>query len=185
MVHRLIQLTNGSDDLGDYIRAAGKVKRFHTDTLIRVPTVADHTWHVLTLFDQLWPDDFSVAVARAIMYHDLAERSTGDLPAPVKWYAPRLKEALAAVESDIEAVYCPKPVMHLPEELRLKIKYCDMLELVLTVKDEYMLGNRTLHHIHQNGHEAALALLSKIDPNGEHDQAWEQLNELSVGNFDY
>jgi 5'-deoxynucleotidase len=53
------------------------------------------------------------AVAVAALYHDASEILTGDMPTPIKYYNPQLRDAYKAVES----VACQKLLSMLPEEL--------------------------------------------------------------------
>lgn len=53
-------------------------------------------------------------VAVAALYHDASEILTGDLPTPIKYYNPAIRDAYKQVES----VACDKLVKMLPEELQ-------------------------------------------------------------------
>lgn len=48
------------------------------------------------------------------LYHDAPETLTGDMPTPVKYYSPRIREAYAQVEQSA----CEHLVSMLPEDLR-------------------------------------------------------------------
>jgi len=54
------------------------------------------------------------ACATAALYHDASEILTGDLPTPIKYYNPAIKNAYKQVEQ----VACQKLLATLPEELR-------------------------------------------------------------------
>lgn len=54
------------------------------------------------------------ACATAALYHDASEILTGDLPTPIKYYNPAIKNAYKQVEK----VACQKLLATLPEELR-------------------------------------------------------------------
>src|SRR5574344_399549 len=56
----------------------------------------------------------SGAVAVAALYHDAPEIITGDLPTPIKYYNPAIRDAYKQVES----VACDKLLSMLPPELR-------------------------------------------------------------------
>ena len=53
-------------------------------------------------------------VTAAALYHDASEILTGDLPTPIKYYNPSIRDAYKQVES----IACEKLVKMLPEELR-------------------------------------------------------------------
>lgn len=52
--------------------------------------------------------------ASAALFHDASEILTGDLPTPIKYYNPEIRNAY----KQVEAVSCQKLLAHLPEELR-------------------------------------------------------------------
>ena len=64
------------------------------------------------------------AVAVAALYHDASEILTGDMPTPIKYYNPDIRDAYKQVES----VACDKLLGMLPEELRPD--YGDILQPV-------------------------------------------------------
>ena len=53
-------------------------------------------------------------VAAAALYHDASEIITGDMPTPIKYYAPEIRDAYKRVE----AVACGRLLAMLPDELR-------------------------------------------------------------------
>ena len=63
-------------------------------------------------------------VAAVALYHDASEIITGDMPTPIKYYAPEIRDAYKKVE----AVACGRLLAMLPDELRPD--YDDVLELV-------------------------------------------------------
>ena len=52
--------------------------------------------------------------AAVALYHDCSEILTGDLPTPIKYYNPAIKQAY----KQVEAISCEKLLALLPEELR-------------------------------------------------------------------
>ena len=81
-----------------FLREAGVVPRCHT---FGAPdptyTIGQHSWNATNLLLLLHPDPEPVLI-KAIMWHDAAERFTGDVPAPVKWNNPILGQELDRVE---------------------------------------------------------------------------------------
>ena len=53
-------------------------------------------------------------VAAVALYHDASEIITGDMPTPIKYYAPEIRDAYKKVE----AVACGRLLAMLPDELR-------------------------------------------------------------------
>ena len=61
----------------------GEVKRYHTMPTIGEQTVANHSWGVAVILSWLKPDISPKALLKALT-HDVAEKQTGDMPAPTK-----------------------------------------------------------------------------------------------------
>lgn len=82
-------------------REGGAVRRFHACN----PTglhydVAQHSWGALNLLLLLHPCP-SLVLVKAVQWHDVPERWTGDVPATAKWARPALKEQLEAMEEEV------------------------------------------------------------------------------------
>ena len=81
-------------------------------------------------------------VAAVALYHDASEIITGDMPTPIKYYAPEIRDAYKKVE----AVACGRLLAMLPDELRpdyddvLDCADGEVLELVKCV-EELKAGN--------------------------------------------
>jgi len=78
---------------------AGEVVRYHNHSGIDKQTLAQHQWGVAMIVHHLEPHS-GVALLMTALTHDLAEYHTGDLPAPVKWSNPQIKEMLDKMEDD-------------------------------------------------------------------------------------
>jgi len=79
----------------------GEVKRYHTMSIIGEQSVASHSWGVAVILNWLKPDISKTAILKALA-HDVAEKRTGDMPAPTKWNNPDLAKELSVVEKNIE-----------------------------------------------------------------------------------
>ena len=92
------------------------------------------------------------AVAVAALYHDASEILTGDLPTPIKYFNPQIREAYKQVETvacdkltamlpqDLQPVYgrilrCPD------EEIRKLVKAADKLSAHIKCLEELKAGN--------------------------------------------
>ena len=99
------------------------------------------------------PDPEKCAVAA--LYHDASEILTGDMPTPVKYYSPAIREAYRQVEQ----AACDKLLSTLPEELREEfrplltetagtleerriVKAADKLSALIKCVEELAQGNR-------------------------------------------
>ena len=74
-------------------RCGGRVERCHVIPHLGSYSNASHSWGVAMLMHYLWPKDFP-RLAIYCLSHDIPEAWTGDIPAPVAWAVPELKEAL-------------------------------------------------------------------------------------------
>lgn len=123
------------------LRDAGAVKRFHVMRSNTVQTVAEHTWGVVSLVNELVPDA-SKELLLAALYHDMHERATGDMPSTAKWMYPFLARAMRTAEHawNIENSCNFEDTLSKAEKAILH--FCDYLELLLWSIEQCKLGNR-------------------------------------------
>ena len=125
----------------------GLTQRWHT-----VPgmeqNVAAHSWGVATIILTLNPCP-SIQLIKAALFHDCAEKYTGDVPATTKWLNPLLKEMLEEIEQRWERELGITTV--LSEYEKLWLKAADMLELVLFCEHCERLGNTYATEIKHRG----------------------------------
>jgi len=121
-----------------------RVKRFHTQSLIERQTVGQHTANMLALAFTLHPDP-SYELIRAITFHDVAERFTGDTPHPVKNGTPELRQLLNKIEN--EAARHFEFDESLSESDSRWMHALDMLECMLAGEHELYMGNQYAHRI--------------------------------------
>ena len=132
------------------IRKGGRVERFHTVPVAgNKQTVASHSWGVASLIIELFPEDAkNTELLKACLYHDMAEYSVGDVPAPTKW---RFSE-LAKVQSEIENQVLKETgfewSLSYREEVLLKI--ADMLELLFYSVEQKEMGNQYFRKVFSN-----------------------------------
>lgn len=123
------------------VRRSGNVKRFHTMPLIGEQTVAAHSWNVLVILLEICPNP-TTRLLRAAVYHDAAEYATGDSPSQAKRRDHRLKTILDELETK---VYEEMDIdMSLTPAERMFIKVADLLEMLFYVREQRLLGNRSL-----------------------------------------
>ena len=133
------------------VREAGWVQRMHTTPHHRPHTVAQHSWSMAAMLLLLHPDP-SRELIQAALFHDVAERWTGDMPAPMKWWInPEIGIAMAHAEAGIliELGLANK----LSEEETKWLRALDILDLYLYAKDELNLGNRHMQEVHDVCHD--------------------------------
>jgi 5'-deoxynucleotidase len=127
--------------------SAGRVKRYHIHHLNSPQSVADHTFGVAAIVSILWPYS-SVELLRAAIFHDIAEKFTGDMPGPVKREYPELKKLM----DDAERVVMLRMGLikyhedSLSPEDRKKLKAADYMEALLFCIAEETSGNRHISY---------------------------------------
>ena len=96
-------------------------------------------------------------VAAAALYHDASEIITGDMPTPIKYYAPEIRDAYKKVE----AVACGRLLAMLPDELRPD--YDDVLDCA--DGDSNWSRRRTSYPPHQDqGGQRGVSPRRRADP---------------------
>lgn len=129
------------EELVRCLREAGAVERCHTLPHCGSYTVGQHSFDALSLLLVLHPAP-SVALIKAVLWHDVAERWTGDVPAIAKWADPELAELLEASEERILRKLGVQPPRELPVEDCMWLDAVDKLELWLWAKGQLRMGNQ-------------------------------------------
>lgn len=120
-------------------RAAGAVKRWHTWPVLHGETVAEHSWNVLRILLQLFPDA-PREVLVYVTYHDLGGVKTGDLPYPIKRDNPVLKETMDRIETESwreQGISCEPITAY----WKARVKVCDMLDMWEFGIHDYLMGS--------------------------------------------
>lgn len=124
-------------------RCAGNVLRYHTWPTLQKQTVGDHTFHVIRIYMEVWPDDFRDCgvLLEYLIYHDMSEIATGDLPYPIKMKNPNLKSVMDQLERDHGYDMGRSPIL-LEEPYKRRAKLADLAEMYEFGKHELRLGNK-------------------------------------------
>lgn len=132
-----------------YFREAMNVKRFHTESLIREDTIGHHSANVAGIIMYLYyPEIPSGNLLAAALCHDVAERTTGDIPATAKWECLGLKHELVNYELKVhqdKQIHVPDYILS-NDELNM-LKFADSVELGMKCMHEREMGNRTVEPI--------------------------------------
>ena len=149
-------------------RLAGQVRRYHTWPIVGQQTIADHCWQLMRIYLAvvIRPD---VHMVQHIMFHDVGEHFTGDVPYPVKRDNPTLKIEMEFLELRSQAQQLQywdsfKPIALLPDEQKL-FKQIELIEMAEFGLDQVCLGNshgmiiadRCLRSVYENKPCAGLA----------------------------
>lgn len=130
------------------LRDAASVLRYHTARTLRSQTLACHSHGVAVLVIHVLPTA-SRELIQAALFHDLAEKLTGDLPAPVKRACPELNIAVSVLEQRFATEHGIDITLTSHEQSVLK--WCDTMELVLWCREEMEMGNRYAYDIFNRG----------------------------------
>jgi len=128
------------------IRAGNRVKRYHTQEILKEERVGQHCANVCAILIDLYhphlpPADLLVYALR----HDVAEQYTGDMPANVKKERPALKVAMEEVEMDWELEHWPRSR---PTDVDMAVfKFADAMDCALKCCEELLMGNRMVTHM--------------------------------------
>lgn len=116
-------------NIKDSLRHAGGVKRYHTWPTTQTQTVADHTYHVIRIYSEIFGPP-SWDVLHYLIYHDSPEVVSGDPPFPIKRDNPDLKAAYDKLDDKFyEEMFGGNPAEHLSHVERVRAKVADLLEM--------------------------------------------------------
>lgn len=132
----------------------GHVLRYHTrPEIMDGQNVAAHTWRTMVILNTLWPNTTKDCLLK-MLYHDIAESETGDVPATTKWKYPELEKILVNIEQDHEkSLGVGDNNYLLINEERLKCDVADKLELVFHCYRLMQQGNTLAHDVFVKGTE--------------------------------
>jgi 5'-deoxynucleotidase YfbR-like HD superfamily hydrolase len=122
--------------------AGGNVKRHHNYPILDRQSVAEHTWRMIVIYDRLWPNELTIETLRKILYHDVSEYKTGDVPANTKWRSPELANELARLQREDDDRLGIS--IQVSDEEFNRVKFCDRLELMIFALEQRRLGNRNV-----------------------------------------
>ena len=152
MVNQEYVMTIGASNTREVLNVleGGEVKRYHTLATIGEQTVGSHSWGVALILNWLKPDISKTAILKALT-HDVAEKQTGDMPAPTKWNNKKLALELSTVEKGIEQKLGID--YELTAEEKEFFKQSDLFELLLYCVNQRSLGNTNVNVVFSNGVE--------------------------------
>jgi len=142
--------------LAKAVREGGMIERVHTVPSHGTYSNAEHTYGALSLLFVLYPGTPSMNLVKAMLWHDTAERWTGDVPGPMKYSIPELARLIEEVEL---ACFAEMGIdFDLTEDEKKWLRAIDKIELWLWSHDQLALGNlnadeiqRTLYDLFMTG----------------------------------
>jgi 5'-deoxynucleotidase YfbR-like HD superfamily hydrolase len=121
-----------------YLREASNVERAHTLPHHGSYTVGKHSYDAVMLLLALNPSA-SPELIKAVLYHDLGERFTGDVPTPAKHADGEMARRLDQAEAKARDFLALGVTLTADE--RVWLHAVDKVELLLWCKDQLALGN--------------------------------------------
>lgn len=129
-----------------YLHAAGRVKRYHSED-IPAQSVGEHCYGVASLIGCI-VEEPRAELLLAALWHDAAEKLTGDVPYPSKHaLLGQVSIALANLEDRIDALFDLRQPLTNDEKIVLKV--CDHLELMLYCLHQIRAGCEYAHGPYQ------------------------------------
>ena len=126
-------------------RLAGQIRRYHTWPIVGQQTIAEHCWQILRIYmavvEQV--DPFMIT---HIVFHDIGEHFTGDIPYPVKRDNQHLKEEIDFLEQKsymTQLHYWDSfHMVRLNDEEKKLFKLIELTEMAEFGLDQVCLGNQ-------------------------------------------
>jgi len=151
-------------------RSAGHVLRYHTWPHLRPQSVAEHSWQLVRILVQIWPlvpQEYIIEV----LFHDIGERGTGDMPYPTKANDPELKTRMDIAEADVRRRMAKEwqslvlGQAPLSEGAKIIVKMCEFIEMWEWALDELALGNKNAALVEQRCRDGIMQCYRKINFN--------------------
>jgi 5'-deoxynucleotidase YfbR-like HD superfamily hydrolase len=130
----------------------GHVVRYHTrPELADGQNVAAHTWRAMVILQTLWPEVSKNCLIH-MLYHDVAEAETGDMPATTKWKYEDLALLMNKVEREYEqSIGVGLADWEITETEKALCNIADKLELVLHCTRMMQQGNMLAKDVFMKG----------------------------------
>jgi 5'-deoxynucleotidase YfbR-like HD superfamily hydrolase len=139
--------------------------RFHTAPTIKENTVGQHSFNMLLIAEYIYDQATPVELLRAIIYHDLHEATTGDMPWPIKRH-PAIREGIKQIEKEVNIeINATYEVTGYYEKM---LAFIDIIEAMFFLLQERRLGNRNHNKIYNRalrvaGEYAKVLAVAKAD----------------------
>ena len=148
-------------------RMAGRVTRYHTWPRLREQSVGEHTWQLMRILDCVWPE-MPVRVWRTVLWHDVGEIATGDMPYPVKRNNTILGREMdrlehEAIEKILEKWRPTGELLALKGDERTIVKTCELVEMWEWGLEETAMGSRFGRIVADRCQPAAYEMCRRIE----------------------
>lgn len=133
-------------------RRAGRVTRYHTQTLLRQEDVATHTFGLMNLLAIMTGGQIRCEVMLTAMAHDMGEYASGDIPSPVKRaLGQEASDEIKGIEdSAMQDIHFNGGLWKISDWEYLLLKTADNLDGLLKCIEEKRMGNYTIEECGEN-----------------------------------
>lgn len=145
-----------TDHVTDRSYLSGEVRRYACWPVIVQQTVGSHTWGVYHVYWRIFGIP-SAEVALYIHLHDAEEIVVGDNPFPMSSQFPSLRTAKDEMEK-VARQRLNLPDLEISDEDQVRVKICDLLEMMMKGMQEREMGNLLATPIVERTRTAALNL---------------------------
>lgn len=151
--------------LGEFEARLSDVPRWGIVRTIQKQSVDQHSFRVALMVTRLAVEFFGVAaddyetlykLSRYAMLHDQDESFSGDMPSPAKF---AIDEVALAEKFASRVLETPE----LPDNLKVIVKIADIVEAIIFMHHEIMMGNSSVHRIQRSLVDALSAAVLKSD----------------------
>ena len=120
------------------IYKGGMVKRYHNRPILHVQNNAEHQYLVASIAILLYPE-IDKQLLINILWHDIYEYETGDMPWIIKLENPNIKKAIVEIEEKCKIKY--NLTTNLNEQEHHLLKLAEYFECMIFCLEERKLGN--------------------------------------------
>lgn len=133
-------------------RRAGRVTRYHAQTLLRSEDVATHTFGLMNLLVIMTGGTIRGELLLAALAHDMGEYATGDIPSPVKRAMDQdSRDEIRALEDiAMVAIHENGALWKISDWEYLLLKSADNLDGLLKCIEEKRMGNYMIEECGEN-----------------------------------
>jgi hypothetical protein len=160
-------------------RMAGQVLRYHTWPSHTRQNIADHTWQLMRIVLAIWPDAPRDVLVE-LMFHDVGEVGTGDIPYPIKKDNPSVGREMNRLEEETRLSMCipwgvPGPAK-LPPGVKFVCKIAEFIEMWEWGAQERLMGSVFGKNVEDRCRDAWRRMFHDSDPWSSRDESiaeWE------------
>lgn len=119
---------------------AGWTARLHAFPTLKDQSTGQHTWGILLLLHEIFPNRTSQSLVKHILYHDVPEYALGDMPRTAKNFSPDLYSLYNCISDEIQVTLMGHE-FELTDVEKAIFSYLDAFEFLVFCHREAKMGN--------------------------------------------